>query len=102
MAVHAASGEAMAQPRKVGAPVVAQAHELTVEDDAAFAERVTDFQQLREVTRTLSAVAGAQRQRAPVVAQLRAAPIPLQLERPRLAVGHGPGGQEHRRDEGRL
>ena len=42
MAVHAASGEAVAQPREVGAPVVAKAHELTVEDDLPLAERVGD------------------------------------------------------------
>src|SRR5438270_10127910 len=99
MAVHATSGEAMAQPRKVGAPVVAQAHQLTIEDDTALADRVSDLHQLREVIRTLAAVARAQLRRAAVVAQLRAAAVPLDLERPRLAVGHGTRGQKHRRDE---
>ena len=61
MAVHAASGEAMAQPREVRASVVAEAHELTVDDDAALAERVSDLHQLREVLGALAAVARAQR-----------------------------------------
>ena len=62
MAVDATSGEAVAQPREVRAPVVAQAHELTVEDHLPLAECVADVQQLREVIRALAAVARAQRQ----------------------------------------
>ena len=100
-AVDAAPRETVAQSREVGAPVVAEAHELTVEDDAAFAERVTDIRQLREVLGALSAVARAQRRRAAVVAKLRAAAVPLELERPRLAIGHPGWRQQHRRDEGR-
>jgi hypothetical protein len=101
MAVQVASGEAVAQPREVGAPVVAEAHELAVEDRVPLAERVTDLRHFREILGALAAVARPQCYGAPVVAQLRATAIPFQLERPCLALGHPGWGQQHRRDEGR-
>ena len=43
------AGQAAAQPREVGAAVIAKADELTVEGDPPLAERVGDPEQLREV-----------------------------------------------------
>ena len=66
------------------------------------AEHAGDLLELGEVGRAFAAVARAQRDRAAVVAELRPATVPFQLERPSVAVGHRARGEQHRRDERRL
>jgi hypothetical protein len=54
------------------------------------AEHARDLGQLGEVPDALAAVARAQGDRAGVVAELRAAAVPLDLQRPVLAFGSAP------------
>jgi hypothetical protein len=66
---------------KSGRPSEPRHTSLGVERHAARAEGGGDLDRLGEVGRTLAAVTRAQRYRL-VVAQVRSAAIPLQLERP--------------------
>jgi hypothetical protein len=102
LAVSTATGEAPTEAPEVRTPVLAQANQLAVERHAPAAEHLGDRRRLGEVVRALAAGARAQRDRAAVVAQLRAAPVPLDLKSPCCAVRHGARGEQHRRHEHRL
>ena len=101
-AIGGGSRESAAQPVKVGAPVRPQTDQLAVERHPPGAKDAGDLRQLGKLRRALAAVAGAQRNRAAVMAELRAAAVPLQLEHPSVAVGHRSRAEQHRRNEPRL
>ena len=96
------AAEAAAKAGEVRAPVGAQADQLAVERHPTIAERARDRRQLGELLRALASVARADRDRAAVVAKLGAATVPLDLERPGLAVGYVARAEQHRRHECRL
>ena len=71
--------EAIAQCREVGFAVVPKAHQLSVQHDTPATKRATDGDDLRELVRTVATRTRPHTHAPPVVTNLGADPVPLDL-----------------------